>query len=93
MNFQDFFKCFWNLFFIFTDFNSFKMAKMGVNFPHEQRADVAWDPRGCDMARKAMWQRHEDPRERLCGTNVARTRGRATRAHADTRVVPAWHEE
>ena len=40
------------------------------------------------MAPKAMWQHHENPRERLRGMDVARTRGRATRAHADARVVP-----
>ena len=25
---------------------------------------------GCDVARKAMWQRHKDPRECLRGTEV-----------------------
>ena len=40
------------------------------------------------MARKATWQRHADPRERLRGTEVARTRGRATRVHADAQVAP-----
>ena len=44
---------------------------------------MAWDPRGCDMARKAMWQSHADPHERLHGADVAWTRGRAMRAHAD----------
>ena len=39
------------------------------------------------MVRKATWQRHVDPHERLCGADVARTRGRATRVHADARVV------
>ena len=30
----------------------------------------ALDPRGCDMARKAAWQSHADPRERLRGADV-----------------------
>ena len=42
-----------------------------------------WDPCGCDMARKATWQRHADPR-----AEVARTPGRATQVHADARVAP-----
>ena len=45
---------------------------------------MAWDPHGCHIARKATWQHHADPRERLRGTNVVRMRGRAT-------WVPAWH--
>ena len=36
------------------------MAKNGVN--------IRAGPRGCDVALKAMWQRHEGPRERLHGT-------------------------
>ena len=32
----------------------------------------AWDPRGCDVARKATWQSHADPRERLRGADVTR---------------------
>ena len=35
------------------------------------------------MARKTTWQRHADPR-----MDVGRTRDKATRAHADARVVP-----
>ena len=38
---------------IFTDFNTLKKFKKRVIFPQESRADVAWDPRRCDMARKA----------------------------------------
>ena len=64
------------------------MAKKGVIFPQESRADVAWAPRRCDMACKVTWQRHADPCERLHGTELARTRGRATRVHADARVAP-----
>ena len=44
---------------------------------------MAWDPCGCDLARKATWQRLADPR-----VEVARMRGRTTRVHTDTRVVP-----
>ena len=40
------------------------------------------------MACKATWQRDADPREHLCGVDVAQTRGRATQAHADARVAP-----
>ena len=37
------------------------------------------------MARKATCQHHADPR-----TEVAQTRGNATRVHADARVAPTW---
>ena len=40
------------------------------------------------MAHKATWQRHADPR-----VEVAWTRGRATRIHADARVAPTWQCE
>ena len=30
------------------------------------------DPRGCNVARKAMWQSHADPHERLRGAEVTR---------------------
>ena len=40
------------------------------------------------MVHKATWQRQADPCERLCGAEVARKRGRATRVHADAQVVP-----
>ena len=40
------------------------MIKMGFIF--------ARDPRGCDVARKATWQSHEGPRERLRGAEVTR---------------------
>ena len=66
----------------------FKNGKKGVIFPQELRADVVRDPRGCDMARKATWQCHADPREHLHGAKLAWTRGRATRVHAEARVAP-----
>ena len=57
--FRDFFE------FIF-DFKSIKKikikAKMSLFF--------AQDPRGCDVARKATWQSHADPRKRLRGAEV-----------------------
>ena len=31
-----------------------------------------WDPRGCDVARKATWQSHVGPRECLRGAEVTR---------------------
>ena len=49
---------------------------------------MAREPRRCDMARKDTWQCHADPRERLHGAEVTRTRGRATRVHADAPVAP-----
>ena len=52
------------------------------------RHGVMWDPRGCDMACKALWQRHADPRACLRDVDVARTRGKVTRAHTDAWVVP-----
>ena len=30
----------------------------------------AWDPHGCDVAHKATWQSHADPRERLRDADV-----------------------
>ena len=53
---------------------------------------MEWDLRGCDMACKATWQRHADPREQLRGAEVARTYGRAMGVHADARVAPTWRE-
>ena len=41
-----------------------KWAKTGFGF--------ARDPRGCDAARKATWQSHAGPRERLRGAEVTR---------------------
>ena len=70
---------------IFTNFNSFKICKNEVYFSTEP-AELTWHgvgPGGCDMACKTTWQRHADTRERLRGVDVARTRGRVTRAHAD----------
>ena len=65
-----------------------KKRKKGVIFLQESRSDVAWDPRECNMAHKATWQCHVNPRERLRRAEVVRTRGRATRVHVDTRVAP-----
>ena len=62
------------------------MLKGGLYLHKTGGADVehgTWDPRRCDMARKAMWQCHANP-----GAKVVRTRGKATRVHADARVVP-----
>ena len=42
----------------------------------EPQADMAWDPRGCDMARKATGQSHASPRGSLREENVARMRGK-----------------
>ena len=58
--FRDFFQIFLNLFSIFNVKNNLKMAKKGVYF----RAG----PRGCDMALRATWQSHTDPRECLHST-------------------------
>ena len=44
--------------------NNKKNKKRGLIF--------ARDPRGCDVARKATWQSHADPRERLRGADVTR---------------------
>ena len=51
------------------------------------------DPRGCDVARKAMWQSHASPRERLRGVEVAQTCGRAMQVHADAWVTPCGERE
>ena len=60
------------------------MQKRGFISPQDPQS---WrgmrDPRGCDMARKATWQHHADPRAK-----VAQTRGKATRVHANARVAP-----
>ena len=67
-----------------------KNGKKGDNFPQELHADMAWGPRGYDMARKATWQHHTEQRERPHGADVAQTRGRATRLHSDAKVAPTW---
>ena len=41
-----------------------KMIKRGFIFTR--------DPRGCDVARKATWQSHAGPRERMRGAEVTR---------------------
>ena len=96
---------FWN-FWIFLDFfgiyfdflgdiSLFKNRKKGVFFfaGTASKRGEAWDLRGCDMARKAMWQSHASPRWCLGGTDVAWTRGKTTRAHGNARVAPTWQEE
>ena len=81
--FLDFFR-------IYFDFNPFKKWQKGGIFSARTTGQrgAAWDPRGCEMTPKATWQCHADPREHLHGVDVARTRGKATRAHADARVTP-----
>ena len=81
MNFLDFLEFIFYLILL-------KKEQKGVIFPQEPRADMAQDLLGCDMARKTTWQCHADPRERLRGAEVARTRGRATQVHVDAQVAP-----
>ena len=51
---------FFCIYFLFLNIkNNLKRGKKGFIF--------ARDPRGSDVARKATWQSHADPRERLCG--------------------------
>ena len=54
------FRDFSEFFLIFNDFifylNRFKINK------NKKKIFCARDPRGCDVARKATWQRHADPR-------------------------------
>ena len=64
---------------IFIDFISYLKSQKGGFYPQELRADVARNPRGCNMAHKATWQSHGSPHEGLGGASVTRTRGRATR--------------
>ena len=45
----------------------------------------ARDPHGCDVARKATWQSHTDPRECLRGTEV--TRGMHIYIYSNIRVI------
>ena len=57
-NFRDFF---W----IFSDFSNYIFYLKTVfklNKKIKIRKKGARDPRGCDVARKATWQRHADPR-------------------------------
>ena len=49
---------------------------------------MAWDPRGCGMARKATWQSHASPCGRLRGVDMTWTRSGATRVHTDAWVAP-----
>ena len=51
--------------FIF-EFKSFKKIKKRI----KRGSIFARDPRGCDVARKAMWQSHTDPREQLLDADV-----------------------
>ena len=64
-NFRNFFRIFLNLFSIFEVLKTIEKRKKGVIF-------IAQDPRGCDVARKAMWQSHADPRKHLRGAELTR---------------------
>ena len=53
---------------IFTDLILFKKRQRGGFISPQDLwsgRGATWDPRGCDMARKATWQCHADPRECL----------------------------
>ena len=63
--FREFLEIFLNLFKIFKVLKSIKNAKKEGSF-------IAWDPRGCDVAWRAMWQSHADPRECQRGADVTR---------------------
>ena len=82
MNFLNFF---WILFDFFINFISlFKKANKGFYLHRTRGADmVHGDPCRCDIARKATWQRRADP----CA-EVAQTRGKGSRVHANARVAP-----
>ena len=68
MNFLIFLGFFWiflNLFFIFKVLKKlYKRQKRGFIFTRV--------PRGCDVACKAMWQSHVNPRKHLRGVEVTR---------------------
>ena len=53
--------------FIF-DLKSFKIIKKRI----KRELIFVRVPRGCDVARKATWQSHAGPRERLRGAKVTR---------------------
>ena len=94
MNFLDFSRFFLEFILNFTDFNSLKQSQKRGLISRRNRW-LIWHGMGlcgCDMARKATWQHHEEPHEHLCGADVARTHGRATPVHADAWVAPTWHE-
>ena len=65
---------------IYFDLILLKNGKKGSYFPSGTvgKHGPAWDPRGCDMARKATWQSHASPLERQRDADVARMCGRAT---------------
>ena len=82
MNFLDFIWIVFDFFIIFISL--FKKANKGFYLHRTRGDDMAHgDPYGCYIARKATWQRSVDPR-----TEVAQTRGKGTRVHADARVAP-----
>ena len=56
-----------NLFKYIFDFKSIKTIKN-----KQKGLLITRGPRGCDVARKATWQSHADPRERLRGAEVTR---------------------
>ena len=62
-------------FLIFRDFSGFifdfQVIKTIKN-KQKRRLFFARDPHGCKVARKATWQSHADPRERLRGVEVTR---------------------
>ena len=64
-NFRDFLQIFMNLFSIFKVLKTMKKWQKRGYF-------IARDPCGCDVARKATWQSHADPREHLHGADVTR---------------------
>ena len=64
-NFRDFFQ-------FFSKF-ILRVLMLKIIFNKKKRGYIcARDPLGCDMARKATWQSHAGPRERLCGVQVTR---------------------
>ena len=54
------FRDFSEFFLIFNDF-IFYLNRSKIN-KNKKNTFCARDPRGCDVARKATWQRHADPR-------------------------------
>ena len=64
LNFRDFSK----IFRIYFRFKSLKIIKKRI----KRGYIFVRDPRECDMACKATWQSHVDPRERVRGTELTR---------------------
>ena len=78
---------------IHFDFNPFKMAKKGYYL--RRNHGPAWRGVTCVDATWHARPRASATRTRghLRGVDVARMRGRATRAHADALGGATWHEE